>query len=133
MPRRQCGSLLRLPNSPGRSDLGTRTSSTHPRSPNATAPIDLTRIRRALHPIAWTAAAIAAAGGLVIVTADPAGAVRRLAVLCLQLGSYSSVLAILTTFVAIGEQRRLIRDEAQRKQYQRLADHDRQRRDEHHR
>jgi hypothetical protein len=92
--------------------------------------LDLARIRRALHAWALGAGALAVAGGLVIVTADPAGAVGRLAVLCLQFGGYSSFLAILTTLVVIGEQRRLIRDEASRQRYQHLADHHRQRRDE---
>jgi hypothetical protein len=93
--------------------------------------IDLARIRRALHAVALAGVTPAAAGGLVILTADPTGAVRRLAVLCLQLGSYSSVLAILATLAVIGEQRRLTREEAQRELYQRLADSHLQRRDEH--
>ncbi|MEU7874255.1 hypothetical protein [Dactylosporangium sp. NPDC049140] len=95
-----------------------------------TGGIDLARVRRALNAWAWAAGASAVVGGLVIVTADPAGAVGRLAVLCLQLGGYSSFLAILTTLVVIGEQRRLIRDEGSRELYQHLTDHHRQRRDE---
>jgi hypothetical protein len=84
--------------------------------------LDLARLRRALRITALSSAAVGAVSGIMIFTTDPAGAVRRFAVLLLQLGLWGAVVIVLSLMLVVGEQRRLASAAARHELYQRLAE-----------
>ncbi len=80
--------------------------------------LDLARVRRLLWRVAGCAVAVGGISGLALLIAHPAGAVRRLADLILQVGLLGGFVTVLCVLVVIGEARRQAANAAQERLYQ---------------